>query len=119
MDNIFVNFIEGLPSWFWPLAGIWELVAVAATVLGRFDVALPMAYIFLGGVVSSVTVLKSPSPKFPILPMPILTIGLTAAMGAYEGNKFGANDVYCLLGGFAFGVVMDQLGPGFNKSKSK
>ena len=100
----------GLPLWFWPGCAVWELVVVGLMWTEHTELSRTLAYIFLGGVVSAVTVLKSPTAKWFILPMPLLTTGLIAALAHHEKRPFAAHDVYALIGGFVFGVVVEQLG---------
>ena len=101
----------GLPLWFWYGCAVWELAATALMFTEHGELSRTLSYIFLGGVVASVTVLKSPSPKWFILPMPILTTGLLASLAHHEKRPFATHDVYALVGGFVFGVVVEQLGP--------
>ena len=46
-----------LPAIFWPACGLWELITCFLLYTDRPSYALPMAYMFMGGVYSSVTVL--------------------------------------------------------------
>jgi hypothetical protein len=109
----------GLPSWFWPVCGLWELVAVGLLWADQAEISRTMLYIFFGGVFSSVTVLKSPTPKYMILPMPVLMTGVLAAMALHDKRPFSDPDMYAIIGGFAFGVALEQLGGSAGKGKKK
>jgi hypothetical protein len=101
-----------LPSWFWTGSALWELTSVALFWAGEIDTSFMLLYTFLGGVFSSCTVLASPTSKLPGAVMPILTIGLVASIGHHVKKPFDASSVYALIGGFVFGVVLDNLGMG-------
>lgn len=109
----------GLPGWFWPICAVWELAAIGLMWADQAEISRALLYIFFGGVLSSVTVLKSPSPKYMILPMPVLMIGIVASMAAHENRPFSDPDAYALIGGFAFGVALEQLGGAAGKGKKK
>ena len=77
---------------------------------GHEELGRTLIYIFLGGVMAAVTVLKSKVPPFLILPAPVLCAGFVASMAYHDKRPFSTNDVYALIGGFAFGVAVEQLG---------
>lgn len=109
----------GLPLWFWYVACLYELSMAAAMWVGRFDIALPMVYVFLGGTTAANLVLKSPNFNAPLMVAPIGTLGLVGAIGVHAKVEVTPLFVYYLLGGFLLGVVLESLGQGDNKKKTK
>jgi len=100
--------------WFWPVCGIWELVSVGLLFNGKEKIALPLLYIFLGGVYSSVTVMDL--KKIPMAVVPTATTLVIATFGHHQGHS----KEYLLPGlgvGFLIGVILSSLGSGKVKSK--
>jgi len=107
----------GLPWWFWYLSCIWELAMAASLWIGRFDIALPMVYIFLGGTTAANLVLRSPNFNAPLMLFPIGTLGVVGAIGVHAKVEVTPLFVYYLLGGFLLGVLLESLGQGKKKTK--
>ena len=85
-------------------------MAVGLLWAGQEELGRTLLYIFLGGVMSAVSILKSKMPPFLLLPAPIMCVGFVASMAYHEKRPFSVNDVYALVGGFAFGLAVEQLG---------
>jgi len=103
-----------LPMWFWPVCGTWELVSVGLLMNGNEKIALPLLYIFLGGVYSSVTVMDP--KKIPMAVVPTLTTLVVASVGFHQ--KHSSEFIVPGLGiGFLTGIILSSLGGGKVKSK--
>ena len=103
-----------LPMWFWPVCGIWELASVALLFNGKEKIALPLLYIFLGGVYSSVTVMDP--KKIPIAIVPTCTVLVVSSIGYHQ--KHSTQYMIPGLGaGFLIGVILSSLGGRKVKSK--
>ena len=77
---------------------------------GHEELGRTLLYIFLGGAMTALTILKTKMPTFFLLPLPILCAGLVASMAYHEKRPFSQNDVYAMIGGVAFGLAVEQLG---------
>ena len=75
-----------------------------------------MTYAFLGGVISSVTVLKF-APA--ILPVPLATIAVAGVIGHHLNQPSIENAAHYIAGGFLAGVVLSFLGPGKKSDRKK
>lgn len=58
---------------------------------------------------SAVTVLHSPTNNLPILPVPIAFGLLVTSVGQALGVTFATENVYAIIGGFVYGVALDNL----------
>jgi len=81
---------------------------------GQLEYAVPMSYAFLGGVLSSITVLKF-APA--ILPVPLATIIVTAVIAHHLDQPSIETSAPYIAGGFVAGVILSFLGPGKNSNK--
>jgi hypothetical protein len=102
-----VEMFPSLPAWFWPAAGVFELVHVGFFLTGNFAIAIPMSYVFMGGVISACTVLH---PKQALsLPMPAFFLILASIHGNNNGFKvFPALPIFTAAG-FGIGVFLGKI----------
>ena len=96
-----------LPDWFWPAAGAWEIAMAGLILTGRYDIAIPMSYTFLGGVISACTVLH-PNNFFNI-PVATAVAIITGIVGINNGIAVFPSLYNYLGAGFGFGVFMGKV----------
>ena len=111
-----------LPSWFWPLVGVWEATGTYFLYKGEYEYAFPMMYLFMGGVLASLTTIpdKKGTPLIKQFGVPVLTpfvygTGLILLKADRVGEDLKMSLPY-LAGGFVIGNLIAMTGP---KAKSK
>jgi len=100
-----------LPKWFWPIAGIYELVTLGVFYFlkDKSAEAIISFYMFLGGVLSSSTTLSFKPENF--IPFCIGIIG-TGLNGLERGIEPSVTHLFAVFGGFVIGnLIAKAFGP--------
>ena len=104
-----------VPMWAWRFVGAWELYASWLIHFGgRYAEAVPLIYMFFGGVIYCVV----RSGQFLILPFPLLNVVCACILGINNNVANAANMIvpYMALGAVAT-TVLCFLPGGLKKSK--
>lgn len=102
------------PGWIYPLLGLFQLLTAAFMYVDKWEVAAPMAYVFLGGALYSNLRVMPPSIVFPAL-------SVLATFFAATNAKQDTAD-WVLLGsglGFVVALILSMLGSGAPADKEK
>ena len=99
-----------LPSWFWSLAGGYELVMTALLLHGDLFLAVPMSYTYLGGAVSAGVLLSPGLRKLPLTVLPSVFIVITSSLGHHNRLDIFPLMPICCCSGFLMGVLLGYPG---------
>jgi hypothetical protein len=97
-------FFPTIPDWFYPIAGIWEIIIAYTMYVGNYDVAFPMTNSFFGGAIYITVILNYKT--IWMLPMAIGTLVLTGIIGKYSSIAPFPHMWYELGAGFVTGFIV-------------
>ena len=115
MTKVMTKEFPALPKWFWIPAGLYEISFLYLLWTNKPEIALPMAFAFLGGVFCTITVLKS---AFAIIPVPLITTLLGCVICQHLNQSLEIL-LPSLAAGFVIGLVLSLFGGSGKKEDKK